>query len=75
MALGVGVMFTVTVWIVQRGLLQDIVRTAPPGMPNVYLLDVTAGSRDAVYKLIANLPGVQGTPGDARRSVGANPIH
>jgi putative ABC transport system permease protein len=62
MALGVGVMFTVTVWIVQRGLLQDIVRTAPPGMPNVYLLDVTAASRDAVYQLISHLPGVEGTP-------------
>jgi putative ABC transport system permease protein len=62
MALGVGVMFTVTVWIVQRGLLQDMIRTAPPGMPNVYLLDVTAASRDAVYKLIAEQPGVQGTP-------------
>ena len=49
MALGVGVMFTVTVWIVQRGLLQDIIRTAPPGTPNVYLLDVTAANRDAVY--------------------------
>ncbi len=53
MALGVGVMFTVTVWIVQRGLLQDIVRTAPPGMPNVYLLDVTAANRDAVEKLLS----------------------
>jgi putative ABC transport system permease protein len=62
MALGVGVMFTVTVWIVQRGLLQDIVRTAPPGMPNVYLLDVTSASRDAVYKLVSSLPGVLGTP-------------
>jgi len=62
MALGVGVMFTVTIWIVQRGLLQDIVRTAPPGMPNVYLLDVTAASRDAVFKLVSRLPGVQGTP-------------
>jgi putative ABC transport system permease protein len=62
MALGVGVMFTVTVWIVQRGLLQDIVRTAPPGMPNVYLLDVTAATRDAVYKLIAAQPGIEGTP-------------
>ncbi|HEX4136147.1 MAG TPA: FtsX-like permease family protein [Bryobacteraceae bacterium] len=62
MALGVGVMFTVTVWIVQRGLLKDIVRTAPPGMPNVYLLDVTAASRDAVYKLISGQPGVEGTP-------------
>jgi putative ABC transport system permease protein len=62
MALGVGVMFTVTVWIVQRGLLQDIVRTAPPGMPNVYLLDVTAAERDAVYRLVAGQPGVEGTP-------------
>ena len=62
MALGVGVMFTVTVWIVQRGLLQDIVRTAPPGMPNVYLLDVTAANRDAVYKLISAQPGLEGTP-------------
>jgi putative ABC transport system permease protein len=62
MALGVGVMFTVTVWIVQRGLLKDIVRTAPPGMPNVYLLDVTAATRDAVYKLVSAQPGVEGTP-------------
>jgi len=62
MALGVGVMFTVTVWIVQRGLLQDIVRTAPPGMPNVYLLDVTAANRDAVYKLVATQPGLEGAP-------------
>jgi putative ABC transport system permease protein len=62
MALGVGVMFTVTVWIVQRGLLKDIVRTAPPGMPNVYLLDVTAATRDAVYKLISEQPGLEGAP-------------
>src|SRR4029077_16303808 len=62
MALGVGVMFTVTVWIVQRGLLRDIVRTAPPGMPNVYLLDVTAANRDEVYKLLAAQAGVEGTP-------------
>ena len=62
MALGVGVMFTVTIWIVQRGLLTDIIRTAPPGMPNVYLLDVTAANREAVAKLIAIQPGVIGTP-------------
>jgi putative ABC transport system permease protein len=62
MALGVGVMFTVTVWIVQRGLLQDIVRTAPPGMPNVYLLDITSTERDAVHDLISKQPGVLGTP-------------
>lgn len=62
MALGVGVMFTVAIWIVQRGLLSDIVRTAPPGMPNVYLLDMTASNRLAVYNLIAKQPGVEGAP-------------
>ena len=62
MALGVGVMFTVTIWIVQRGLLQDIVRTAPPGMPNVYLLDITATNRDAVYDLLAKQPGLEAKP-------------
>jgi putative ABC transport system permease protein len=62
MALGVGVMFTVTIWIVQRGLLQDIVRTAPPGMPNVYLLDITASRRDAVYDLLAKQTGILGMP-------------
>ncbi|HWE52404.1 MAG TPA: FtsX-like permease family protein [Bryobacteraceae bacterium] len=62
MALGVGVMFTVTIWSVQRGLLRDIIRTAPPGMPNVYLLDVTSANREAVDKLISAQPGVLGTP-------------
>jgi putative ABC transport system permease protein len=62
MALGVGVMFTVTIWIVQRGLLRDIVRTAPPGMPNVYLLDITASTRAGVYDLVTRQPGVLGKP-------------
>ncbi|MDQ1470094.1 MAG: putative transport system permease protein, partial [Bryobacterales bacterium] len=62
MALGVGVMFTVTIWIVQRGLLQDIIRTAPPGMPNVYLLDITASTRAGVYDLLGRQPGVLGKP-------------
>lgn len=62
MALGVGVMFTVTVWIVQRGLLQDIVRTAPPGMPNVYLLDITPSTHDAIFALLSRQPGLEGKP-------------
>ena len=62
MALGVGVMFTITIWIVQRGLLKDIVATAPPGMPNVYLLDITASNRDAVYDLLLKQPGLEGRP-------------
>ncbi|MEP6715870.1 MAG: FtsX-like permease family protein [Terriglobia bacterium] len=62
MALGVGVMFTVTIWIVQRGLLRDLVRTAPPGMPNVYLLDITPANRDTIYDMLLKQPGLSGKP-------------
>ena len=61
-ALGVGVMFTVSVWIIQRGVLHDIMRTAPPGLPNVYLLDVTASNRDGVMDILRRQPGVLGAP-------------
>jgi putative ABC transport system permease protein len=61
-ALGVGVMFTVAIWIIQRGVLHDMMRTAPPGLPNVYLLDVTAANRDGVLDVIRHQPGVLDTP-------------
>jgi putative ABC transport system permease protein len=61
-ALGIGVMFTMSVWIIQRGVLHDIIRTAPPGLPNVYLLDVTAANRDGVLEILRNQPGVLGKP-------------
>jgi putative ABC transport system permease protein len=61
-ALGVGVMFTVSVWIIQRGVLHDIIRTAPPGLPNVYLIDVTAANRDGVMDILRHQPGVLGVP-------------
>ena len=40
-ALGLGVMFTLTVYLVQNSLVREIVETAPPGMPNVFLVGVT----------------------------------
>ena len=55
-------MFTVSVWIIQRGVLHDIIRTAPPGLPNVYLIDVTAANRDGVMDILRHQPGVLGTP-------------
>jgi putative ABC transport system permease protein len=61
-ALGVGVMFTVSIWIIQRGVLHDMMRTAPPGLPNVYLIDVTAANRDGVMEILRHQPGVIGTP-------------
>ena len=59
-ALGIGVMFTLTVYLVQRGLLAELVKSAPPGMPNVFLLDITPRIKDAVAVIAAQQKGVLG---------------
>ena len=61
-ALGVGVTFTLTIYLVQRGMLFDMNRSAPPGMPNVFLLDITPHNRDAVRDLLTHQTGVAGAP-------------
>ena len=61
-ALGVGVMFTLTVYLVQRGMIAEMNRTSPPGMPNVFLIDIAPKDRDAVLDLVKQQRGVEGTP-------------
>ena len=61
-ALGVGVMFTLTVYLIQRSVLQEISRSAPPGMANVFFLDVTAEQKDELAALIRKHPGVEQEP-------------
>jgi len=61
-ALGVGVMFTLTVFLVQTALIDQIRGSAPPGMPNVFLLDIPAGQRAALGELIRQQPGVKEAP-------------
>jgi putative ABC transport system permease protein len=61
-ALGVGVMFTLTVYLVQNALVSQIRGSAPAGMPNVFLLDIPGGQRQAVADLIQAQPGVKAAP-------------
>ena len=61
-ALGVGVMFTLTVFLIQSALVRQIRGSAPPGMPNVFLLDIPAGQRQTVSDLVRRQPGVQDAP-------------
>ncbi len=61
-ALGVGVMFTLTIFLVQSALVRQIRGSAPPGMPNVFLLDIPAADRAAVTALIQSQPGVTAAP-------------
>jgi putative ABC transport system permease protein len=61
-ALGVGVMFTLTVYFIQRGLIAEMNRSSPPGMPNVFLIDIAPKDRDAVLDLVKRQHGVKGAP-------------
>jgi putative ABC transport system permease protein len=61
-ALGVGVMFTLTVFLVQGALLRQIRSSAPAGTPNVFLLDIPAEQRQAIADLIQRQDGVESTP-------------
>lgn len=59
-ALGIGVMFTLTVFLVERGMMAEMLKSAPPGMPNVFMLDITAKERDALIDLVRKQRGIEG---------------
>jgi putative ABC transport system permease protein len=61
-ALGIGVMFTLTVYLIQHSVLAEIRRSAPPGMANVFFIDVTQEQRQPLLDLIAAHPGTEGKP-------------
>jgi len=61
-ALGIGVMFTLTVYLVQRGVITAMTRNAPPGMPNVFLIDISPKDRDAVLDTVKQQRGLEGAP-------------
>jgi len=57
-ALGVGVMFIASVYLVQHSVVQKIMENAPPGMPNVFLLDIQPEQEAAVNEIVHRLPGM-----------------
>jgi putative ABC transport system permease protein len=61
-ALGLGVMFTLTVYLVQKSMLVQIASSAPPGMPNVFLINITAKERDGIAALLESHPGMRNKP-------------
>ncbi len=61
-ALGIGVMFTLTIYLVQVSVLDELNRSAPPGMSNVFLLDITEQQHDSVYQMLRSQPGIEHAP-------------
>ncbi len=61
-ALGTGVMFTLTVYLVQGSLIERFLATAPPDMPNVFLINITEDERAGLADFILRQPGVRHPP-------------
>lgn len=59
-ALGIGVTFTLTVYLLQTTVLAQLVRDAPEDMPNVYLSNVSADQRGPLEKFLRQQPGIEG---------------
>jgi putative ABC transport system permease protein len=55
-------MFTLTVYLVQHSLVADIIETAPPGMPNVFMIGITPEQVVPLRALVASQSGVQNAP-------------
>lgn len=52
--------FTLTVYLLQTTVLAQLVRNAPPDMPNVYLSNVTSDQREGLEAFLRAEPGVDG---------------
>jgi putative ABC transport system permease protein len=61
-ALGLGVMLTLTVFLIQNSLLDDLAQAAPRDAPNVVLIGLTAQEADAALELMRNQPGLESRP-------------
>lgn len=61
-ALGVGVVFITSTYLIQNTIIRDVQTGAPARSGNVYLLDIRPSQRDEVTRFIAAQPGVEKRP-------------
>ena len=61
-SIGIGVMFTLSVYYLQHSLLEEIRMTAPPDSPNLFLINITDRERDGIVRLLENEPGIERQP-------------
>jgi len=61
-ALGVGVTFTLSVYLIQTSVLGQMAKSVPPEMPNVFLNNITHQNRAEIENFLASYPGVEEEP-------------
>jgi putative ABC transport system permease protein len=57
-ALGIGVMFTVAVYLMQSSLLKQIVRSAPQDFPNLVLIGIPEKDKDPLWQFFRGEPSI-----------------
>lgn len=61
-ALGIGVMFTLTIYLVQKSLLVEVAGAAPKGSPNVLMINITSRDQEAVKQFLDSRTNLTAKP-------------
>lgn len=61
-SLGVGVMFTLTIYLIQKSLLEEVVGAAPQNAPNVFMINITDREKDGVDRILRAQPDLPADP-------------
>ncbi len=61
-ALGMGVMQIMTVYLVQRAVVNELHITSAPNLPNVFLVDIANSEIDGIQRVLKAQPGVTTQP-------------
>ncbi len=59
-ALGIGVTFTLTVYLLQTTVLDELALSAPPDMPNVFLSNIMDEEHEELRAFLERQPGIDG---------------
>jgi putative ABC transport system permease protein len=57
-SLGIGVAFTLTVYLIQTSLIPQIIKSAPGDFPNLFLIGITDRDRDPLWQFLKAESGV-----------------
>lgn len=61
-SLGIGVMFTLTIYLIQKSLLSEVASAAPPNAPNVFIVNVTEREREGLAAILESQPNLPADP-------------
>lgn len=61
-SLGIGVMFTLSIYLIQKSLLAEVAGAAPPNAPNVFMINITPREHDGLKALLDAQPVTSADP-------------